>query len=64
MIFDVQEMSCGGCIASIDKAIKALDNKADVRGDLEKAQITVTSEVPAEAIRLAIEEAGFPAQVA
>lgn len=64
MIFDVQDMSCGGCIASIEKAIKALDSKADVSGDLEKAQITVTSDMQDEAIRLAIEEAGFPAQIA
>lgn len=64
MIFDVQDMSCGGCIASIEKAIKALDAKADVTGDLDKAQISVKSDIQPEAIRLAIEEAGFPAQIA
>jgi len=60
----VQEMACGGCVKSIKEALTALDRSVDVNADLESGTVEVTSSAEPEAIRAAIEEAGFPAQLA
>lgn len=60
----VQEMACGGCVKSIKEALTALDGSVDVNADLESGTVEVTSSAEPEAIRAAIEEAGFPAQLA
>ncbi|TLP45594.1 MULTISPECIES: heavy-metal-associated domain-containing protein [Cohaesibacter] len=60
----VQEMACGGCVKSIKEALTALDGSVNVNADLESGTVEVTSSAEPEAIRAAIEEAGFPAQLA
>lgn len=60
----VQEMACGGCVKSIKEALTALDGAVDVNADLATGIVEVTSSAEPEAIRAAIEEAGFPAQLA
>lgn len=61
---NVQEMACGGCVKSIKEAIAAKDADADVTADLETGAVEVKSSLEPEAIRMTIEEAGFPAQLA
>nr|WP_321445388.1 cation transporter [uncultured Cohaesibacter sp.] len=60
----VQEMACGGCVKSVKEAVTALDGSADVKVDLETGLVEVSSSAEPEAIRSAIEDAGFPAQLA
>lgn len=60
----VQEMACGGCVKSIKEALSALDGSVDVNADLETGIVEVSSSAAPEAVRAAIEEAGFPAQLA
>jgi copper ion binding protein len=61
-VFQIEGMSCGGCVASVERAIKALpgvervtvalaDKQASVRFDEAKASVA--------AIRAAIEDAGY-----
>ncbi len=58
---DVTGMSCGGCAASVTKAIQRIDPAAHVDVDLTTGRVEVDGRVtPAQAIS-AIEDAGFGA---
>jgi copper chaperone len=60
----VEEMSCGHCVASVTKAVKALDAQASVAVDLAAGQVEVESGAPLEAVKAAIAGAGFPVSAA
>lgn len=62
--FIVPDMHCDGCIASMTKAIQAIDPHARVTADLVRHEVDVTSHQPAEALAAAIEDAGFSVQSA
>ena len=59
IVFDVQDMTCGHCAATITKAVKAVDPAAEVQIDLGAHQVKVESARPAEAIAGAIREEGY-----
>lgn len=56
----VEGMSCGHCIASVTKAVQALDAGANV--DVELATQTVRVDTRAELadVKSAVADAGFP----
>lgn len=56
----VEKMSCGHCVASVTKAVKALDSGAQVDVDLAGKQVKVQSGAPLEAVKAAIADAGYP----
>ena len=58
--FQVEDMSCGHCVAAITQAVKGVDPAALVRVDLAAHRVEVDS-TGADARRLAeaIEEAGY-----
>lgn len=57
---NVHGMTCGGCSASVEKALKALDDQAGVSVDLSTGRVDMTSDkVDASQARTAIEAAGF-----
>jgi copper chaperone len=60
----VEEMSCRHCVASVTKAVKALDAQASVAVDLAAGQVKVESGAPLEAVKAAIAGAGFPVTAA
>ncbi|RNE63930.1 heavy-metal-associated domain-containing protein [Cryobacterium tepidiphilum] len=60
----VAGMTCGHCVASVTEEISAIDGVESVTVDLAKgapSRVSVTSErpIPADAIRAAVEEAGY-----
>lgn len=57
---DVQEMSCGHCVASVTKAVKALDAGATVEVDLAGKKVKVESAAPLDSVKAAIADAGYP----
>ncbi|MFT3718474.1 heavy-metal-associated domain-containing protein [Pseudorhodoferax sp.] len=58
--FDVQDMSCGHCVASITKAVQAADPTARVEVDLSGRRVQVEpGRADAAALQRAIEEAGY-----
>lgn len=61
MQFIIEDMTCAGCIANIEKAIKASDSLSKVEADLENHQISVHSELSEHVIREALAAAGYPA---
>lgn len=57
--YEVQGMSCGGCANAVTRAIKKEDGAVVVAVDLESARVTVTGDIPADAVKAAVEAAGF-----
>ena len=60
----VENMSCGHCVASVTKAVKAVDGAAQVDVDLAGKQVKVASAAPLDAVKAAIVEAGYPVTAA
>lgn len=61
---EVQEMSCGHCVASVTKAVKALDGGATVDVDLASKQVKVASSAALADVTAAVVAAGFPVTAA
>lgn len=62
IVLPVAGMDCGGCVRSVDKAVRALSGVADVQVSLEPAQVIAqidSARVTREALVSAIEDAGF-----
>jgi copper chaperone len=60
--FQVNDMTCGHCVATVTKAVKALDGQAQVEIDLPAHQVKVNSGKPAAQVEAAIREAGYTPQ--
>ena len=60
MKFNVPDMSCGHCVATITKAVKALDASAEVNPDLAARTVSIETSAPVPAVSRALEEAGYP----
>ncbi|WP_020200481.1 MULTISPECIES: heavy-metal-associated domain-containing protein [Cupriavidus] len=58
--FQVEGMSCGHCVGAITRAVQAVDPAAKVSADIPAQAVTVEATASAEALRAAIEEAGYP----
>ena len=59
MKFNVPDMTCGHCVATVTRALKALDPKAEVTADLAAKTVTVEATVPPAAIARALDQAGY-----
>ena len=58
--FQVNDMTCGHCVSSITKAVKALDRAATVQVDLSTHLVKIeTTEADAVELSEAIKEAGY-----
>jgi len=56
----VENMSCGHCVAAVTKAVKAVDGGAQVEVDLPGKQVKVQSGAALDAVKTAIVDAGYP----
>lgn len=56
--YRVTGMSCGGCVRSVETAIKALAPEASVSVDLEAKAVTVDG-ASADQVKQAVDDAGF-----
>lgn len=55
----IEGMSCSGCTARVEKAMKSLSGIQDVHVDLADNSATWTGEVDQEKVREAIEDIGY-----
>ncbi len=55
----VEGMSCGGCAASVKRAVQALDANASVDVDLTSKRVTVATTAQLDAVKTAVEDAGY-----
>lgn len=56
----VEGMSCGHCIASVTKAVQALDAGADVDVELATQTVRVKTNAELNDVATAVADAGFP----
>ncbi len=57
--FDIPDMDCEGCVASIERAVHKLDNAATVNANLKTKRVEVGSAAATSDIKAAIEGAGY-----
>jgi len=59
--YQVQGMTCGHCVGAVSAEIGQLPGVAAVDVDLQTGRVTVTADPPVadDAIRAAVEEAGY-----
>jgi copper chaperone len=58
--FEVNDMTCGHCVSTITKAVKATDKDAKVQIDLAKHRVEIEpSDADAQELSDAIKEAGY-----
>ena len=59
--FTVTGMTCGHCVASVTEEVREVAGVEDVAVDLASGAVTVTSSEPIadDAVRAAVEEAGY-----
>jgi copper chaperone len=62
--FLVPDMTCGHCVSTVTKALKAEDPHASVEIALAQKLVSVESTLPAEEIAACIAEAGYTPQPA
>ncbi len=55
----IEDMTCGGCVASISRVVKNLDAAATVSADVATKRVNVETSKGANAVIAAISEAGF-----
>jgi copper chaperone len=61
--FTVPDMTCGGCVGSVTRAVKAIDPTADVEADLGSHRVVVrSSKSDSGPFARAIADAGFTVQ--
>lgn len=58
----INDMTCGGCVASITRVVKALDPDAVVNADVAAKRVNITSVIDTDAVVAAIANAGYHPQ--
>ena len=62
MNFQIVNMTCGGCVRGVTRAIQAQDPGAVIRADLDTKSVEVTTTVGRKQLLVALAEAGFTAR--
>lgn len=60
LVLKVKDMSCGHCVATIEKTVKGVDAGARVGTDLATKIVSVDGVADPAAIVAALDEAGYP----
>jgi copper chaperone len=55
----VKGMTCDGCVKSVTKALQHADSTAQVSVDLESGRVNLQSVLSDDAVKTAVEDAGF-----
>ena len=55
----VNDMTCGGCVASITRVVKGLDANATVDADVASKRVKIESVISSESVIAAISDAGY-----
>jgi len=61
--FQVNDMTCGHCVATVEKAVKSVDGAAKVDIDLGTHAVKIESGKPATTFAKAIAEAGYTGEL-
>lgn len=63
MQFHIENMTCGGCVRGVTRAIHSVDPGAAVEADPPARKLTVQSEKPSAEFLPALAAAGFDAKI-
>ncbi|KKB84695.1 hypothetical protein VW29_09970 [Devosia limi DSM 17137] len=55
--FQVNDMTCSHCAATVEKAVKSVDSDAQAKIDLSTHRVEIRSEKPAAVFAIAIDDA-------
>ncbi|KPQ11685.1 MAG: copper chaperone CopZ [Saliniramus fredricksonii] len=58
----IEGMSCGGCLAAVERIVKKIDPQAVIRVDLDAGAAQLRTQAPVETVCAALDKGGFPAQ--
>lgn len=61
--FQVKDMTCSHCVATVEKAVKSVDGGAKVNIDLRTLAVKIESDKPASSFAEAISEAGYTGEL-
>jgi len=61
--FNVPDMTCSHCVATVERAAKSVDSEATVKIDLANLAVSINSQRPANHFVEAITEAGYTPQL-
>lgn len=64
MQFHLEDMTCGGCVRGVTKAIQAVDPNAQIQADPPTRKLELVTIATREQIEAALNEAGFPPKAA
>lgn len=59
--FHIQNMTCGGCVSGVTRAIHAVDPAAQVHGDPAHRKVEIISDRPRATLQAALTKAGYQA---
>jgi copper chaperone len=59
MQFHIENMTCGGCVRSVTKAIQSVDPVAQVNADPATHKVDVTTTAPRAKLEAALADVGF-----
>ena len=62
--FTINDMTCGGCVASITRVVKGLDPGASVDANVQTKRVRIGTLMDTDAVRAAISAAGYHPQIA
>jgi len=60
MQFHIENMTCGGCVRGVTRAIQSVDPDAVINADPPSRKLEVTTKASQEQIEAALNDAGFP----
>lgn len=61
MQFHIENMTCGGCVRSVTKAIQSVDPAAAVKADPATHKVEVETTADRESLELVLANAGYKA---
>lgn len=61
MQFHIENMTCGGCVRSVTKAIQSVDPTAQVSADPATHKVDVVTTAARERLAFVLNDAGFSA---
>lgn len=64
MQFHIENMTCGGCVRGVTRAIQAVDPQAEINADPPTRKLEVKTSASQEQIEAALNDAGFPPKAA
>lgn len=60
MKYQIDNMTCGGCVRKVTKAIQTVDASAEIITDPAQRSVEIASTKPTELFVEALAEAGYP----